>query len=328
MADLLLYLAIQRIPFLRGPKKLLLSDVIDSSESLCKLRADELSVIVGKSVPPERWNPEKLLHFAMRDEKYLTLREIGYTFYWDPDYPPQLKEIYDPPFGLYVFGKWPKAEVPSLGIVGTRRPTALSARAAYSLGKDSASAGVPVVSGLALGIDESAHRGALDGGGITAAVLGCGIDQFYPKANARLGARIVRRGGCLVSEYPPGEPPLRYHFPERNRIIAGLSRGVAVIEAPKKSGALITADYALEEGRDLFVHSSGLKGMNRIGCEGLFFQGAPVVSSFEDICNHWNLPVSKNDHRKECEKPGKVCKNSAQAGKMIAEQLKQELFCP
>lgn len=328
MDDLRRLLAIHRIPRLKVSEKLILADLIDTSEKLLKITAGEIRKMTGKMIPEKLWNPRLFLDQADRDRNYLTIKGITYTFYWDSGYPPQLREIYDPPFGLFTAGSLPVTDLPVLGIVGTRKPGPAGIQAAYALGKDAVRAGIPVVSGLALGIDGAAHRGVLDGGGITAAVLGCGIDRFYPKSHAWIASRMINSGGCVISEYPPGEPPLKYHFPERNRIIAGLCRGVAVIEAPEKSGALITADYALEEGRDLFVHSAGLKGMNRFGCESLFRQGAPVISAFSDIAGLWGLEIKKPLEVRRRWSGGSSAASTADAGKQAAEDLKKELFCP
>ncbi|MFP4382401.1 MAG: DNA-processing protein DprA [Spirochaetia bacterium] len=328
MDDLRRLLAIHRIPRLKGSEKLILADLIDTSEKLLKITAGEIRKMTGKMIPEKLWNPRRFLEQADRDRNYLTIKGITYTFYWDSGYPPQLREIYDPPFGLFTAGSMPVTDLPALGIVGTRKPGPAGIQAAYALGKDAVRAGIPVISGLALGIDGAAHRGVLDGGGKTAAVLGCGIDRFYPKSHAWLASRMINSGGCVMSEYPPGEPPLKYHFPERNRIIAGLCRGVAVIEAPEKSGALITADYALEEGRDLFVHSAGLKGMNRFGCESLFRQGAPVISAFSDIARLWGLEIKEPLEVRRGWSGGSSAASTADAGKQAADDLKNELFCP
>jgi DNA processing protein len=158
---------------------------------------------------------------------------------------------------LYYRGILPDPEKPLAAIVGTRKPSGAGSRAAYDFGKALGTAGIPVVSGLALGIDALAHRGNLEGGGPTAAVLGSSPDQIYPASNRPLARRIVEGGGVILSEYPPGTGPFKWNFPARNRIIAGLARGTLIVEAPEKSGALITAAFALELGRDLWVARAG-----------------------------------------------------------------------
>ena len=170
-----------------------------------------------------------------------------------PGYPPLLAELHDPPACLYLRGG--PAEILSrtaVAVVGARSCSRYGAQVARELARELAAAGVVVVSGLARGIDGEAHRGALAAEGLTVAVLGCGIDRDYPRAHAQLAGRIVQ-SGLVVSEYPPGVEPAPWRFPARNRIVAGLARATVVVEARERSGALITADFALELGRDVFA---------------------------------------------------------------------------
>ena len=208
---------------------------------------------------------------------------------WSSDFPQLLREIYDPPVVLYYRGILPAPQETWVGIVGTRHPTGAGRGAAFALGFELAGLGIGTVSGLARGIDAEAHRGSLAEGGRTAAVLGNGIDRIFPESSAPIGRRILESGGCILSEYPPGEPPRPYHFPGRNRIISGLSRTVAVIQAPEGSGALITADYALEQGRELVVHAEGLEGPAGAGTRRLSEQGAGAVRSAAEIIAGWDL---------------------------------------
>jgi DNA processing protein len=168
-------------------------------------------------------------------------------------YPPLLSELHDPPARLFLRGGLPDLLArPAVAIVGARSCSSYGAQVAQELARDLATAGVVVVSGLARGIDGEAHRGALAGGGVTVAVLGCGIDRDYPRSHAELARRIAE-DGLVVSEYPPGVEPAPWRFPARNRIIAGLAHATVVVEARERSGALITADFALELGRDVFA---------------------------------------------------------------------------
>jgi DNA processing protein len=171
--------------------------------------------------------------------------------------------------------------------VGTRVPTEAAKQAAFALGRDLAAAGVVVVSGLARGIDGQAHRGAVEAG-LTVAVLGNGIDTVCPGGHEGLARKILATGGALVSEYGPGEPAFGYRFVERNRIISGLARSVVVVQAPARSGALITADFALDQGRDVVVHEAGLEGDRGAGTRALAVQGAPVVKTVADVLALWN----------------------------------------
>ncbi len=198
-------------------------------------------------------------------------------------YPERLKNIYAPPVVLYSRGKLPDFErLIAVAIVGSRRTSDYGAAAATRLGYDLAAAGAVVVSGMALGIDARAHRGALDAGGITAAVLGCGADIAYPPENESLMLDI-EQNGVILTEYPPGEKPVGKHFPARNRIIAGLCNGVVVVEAPQKSGALITATLALEQGRDIFAVPGSIFSEAGEGTLRLLRDGAIPVGSAYDI---------------------------------------------
>ena len=198
----------------------------------------------------------------------MTEAGIGCTFYRGPGYPAALAEITDPPLVLYHRGRLPEAEAPWVAVVGTRHPTGAARRAACELGGGLARLGAVTVSGLALGVDSAAHRGSVEAGGVTLAVLGNGIDRVYPRSSEALARRILLAGGALLSEYPPGTLPLAHQFPARNRIISGMCRTVVVVEAPERSGALITADFALQEGRELFVHADGLRRGGRAGDAG------------------------------------------------------------
>ncbi len=200
-----------------------------------------------------------------------------------PGYPAMLAAIHDPPMTLAVHGALAPEGTPTVAIVGARRATPTGLEIARTLGHDLAIAGVSVVSGLARGIDQAAHEGALAAGGHTVAVLGSGVFQIYPPSGRGLAERIVARGGAIVSEAEPDAPPLRHSFPQRNRIIAGLSIGVCVVEAGPRSGSLITADLAQGEGRDLFaVPGSILEPLSR-GPNRLLRDGARLVECAADI---------------------------------------------
>ena len=176
----------------------------------------------------------------------------------------------------------------SIGIVGSREASGYGLKAADAFAADLAAAGVVIVSGGARGIDTAAHRGALAAGGITVAVLGCGIDIAYPAANKNLFAQICERG-ALVTEYPPGTPPAAYNFPARNRIINGMTHGILVAEAAKKSGAMITAEYALEEGHEVYCVPGSIFLPTSIGCHSLIKSGAQLVDRPEDILESLKL---------------------------------------
>lgn len=204
------------------------------------------------------------------------------------DYPPQLKEIRDPPPVLYLHGRQKLLASLTIGMVGSRASTQYGNRVAFELSRGLAASGINIVSGMALGIDSEAHRGALEAGGWTTGVLGCGLDIVYPRQNSSL-FQLVREQGVLVSEYPLGTRPEGYRFPARNRIIAGLSSGVVVVEAARKSGSLITAQLALDEGREVYAIPGRVDSYKSEGTHWLLKQGAKLVQSEGDILEDYRL---------------------------------------
>ncbi|HXV57707.1 MAG TPA: DNA-processing protein DprA [Gaiellaceae bacterium] len=208
-----------------------------------------------------------------------------------PGYPALLGELHDPPALLYVRGE--SVEIlsrPAAAIVGARSCSSYGAQVARDLSRELAAAGLLVVSGLARGIDGEAHRGALAGGGATVGVLGCGIDRDYPRAHAELARRMVEAGGLVVSEYPPGVEPAPWRFPARNRIIAGLAAATVVVEARERSGALITADFALELGREVFAVPGEITSGLSAGTNDLIRQGATPLLSAVDVLEALGVP--------------------------------------
>jgi DNA processing protein len=203
----------------------------------------------------------------------------------DGVYPSLLREIYDPPITLYVKGAWDQClDQPCVAIVGSRRCSTYGQNAALMLARDLAQRGVTVVSGFARGIDAAAHRGALEGGGRTVAVLGTGIDQFYPRDHKKLADEILQRGGAVVTQFPLSTPPVSENFPYRNRIISGLSLGVVVVEAAENSGSLITARLAIEQNREVFAVPGNITSRNSFGTNYLIKgAGAKLVQQWQDI---------------------------------------------
>ncbi len=206
----------------------------------------------------------------------------------DADYPSVLRELPDAPPVLYVRGSLTTADNWAVAIVGTRKATASGRDTAYQLAAELANQGITVVSGLAAGIDAAAHRGALDAGGRTLAVLPCGIDTLYPPEHQDLARQIIDRG-ALLTEFPPGTQAESKNFPPRNRIISGLSLGVIVVEAPEKSGALLTADSAAEQGRDVFAVPGSPTSPVCRGSNRLIQDGAKLIMSIDDVLNELNL---------------------------------------
>ena len=200
----------------------------------------------------------------------------------NPEYPPLLEEIFDPPLVLYARGQMEPLGHPCVAVVGTRRPTIYGLQMAQGIASDLGSRGITVVSGLARGIDAAAHRGCIEGGGRTIAVLGCGIDIVYPREHRQLTQQILEKG-LLLSEFAPGTSPSPQNFPVRNRIISGLALGTLIIEASEYSGSLITARLAMEQNREVFALPGNLTSPQSFGPNFLIKQGAKLVQSWRDV---------------------------------------------
>ena len=235
-----------------------------------------------------RIDPDKEWDGLLKRNVRLVLRD-------DDNYPPLLRETARAPFGLYLLGI-PDWSQPAVAIVGTRKATSEGLRIAHTFAKDLAAQGIVIASGLALGIDGAAHAGAIASGakGATVAVLPCGLDDVYPKTHANLANAIIKNGGTLVSEYPFGTLSFPLNFLERNRIVAGISRGTLVIEAPLKSGALVTARLAVEANRDVFAVPGPISHLNYAGPHKLIQEGAGLVTCAEDVCASLNLLYQKS----------------------------------
>ena len=212
----------------------------------------------------------------------MALTEILAIPLGDVRYPAALATIHHPPGTLWTRGQIDVLQSLSVAIVGSRAASPYALEVARRLGADLARRNVTVVSGMARGVDSAAHLGALDGGGATIAVFGCGADIIYPPEHARLAEQICERG-ALVSEFPPGTPPLPAHFPQRNRIISGLSLAVVIVEAAEKSGSLITARFALEQGREVLAVPGNILGGRNCGAHALLRDGAKIVECADDI---------------------------------------------
>jgi DNA processing protein len=241
-----------------------------------------------------RLRPEAVESIALRDRFADAARELervremagaDVLVLDDGAYPALLREIPDPPVTLYVRGRWAEClEAPCVAVVGSRRCSAYGQNVAAALARDLASRGVTIVSGLARGIDAAAHRGALESGGRTVAVLGTGLDEVYPRDHAKLAAEILERGGALVTQFPLGTPPVAENFPYRNRIISGLSLGVVVVEASENSGSLITARLALEQGREVYAVPGSITSRYSFGTNFLIKgAGAKLVQAWQDV---------------------------------------------
>ncbi|MDR0383124.1 MAG: DNA-processing protein DprA [Spirochaetaceae bacterium] len=311
----LLDLAIARIPGLRSGDRVILCGKFDSESEFARLTARDVVEICakgrGKALAgrlfedeTEHWSMKTVIEQAEKDAVFMERRGINWVSVAESAYPPLLREIYDPPAVLFYRGALPPIERLAVAVVGTRKPCAAATRWAYDTARDLALAGVTVVSGLALGIDAMAHRGCVDASRLdetgcaaapALAVLGSSVDEVYPATNRSLARRIVAEGGALLSEYPPGTRPAKWNFPARNRIISGLCRYAVIVEAGKKSGALITAAFVLEQGRDLYVACGAVNSGDTFsgdifgsdifgeGCERLAEDGATLARGAEDI---------------------------------------------
>jgi len=254
--------------------------------ALARAVGERLAAVLAGDDPAREAAVERALHWAQAPEHHLITLA-------DPAYPARLLEIADPPPILFVSGSPRLLGRPSLAIVGSRSATRAGLETAQAFAAALAQAGLTITSGLALGVDAAAHRGALGSAAGTLAVLGTGVDVPYPSANRQLADAIAARGGALVSELPPGTGPRESSFPRRNRLIAGLSLGVLVVEAALRSGSLITARLAGEYGREVFAIPGSIHSPLAKGCHLLIKQGAKLVESAQDVLGELRLGLER-----------------------------------
>ncbi len=283
MDKLKFWLALNAIPGLGAGRARLLLKRFGSPRAALEASGAELRGIPGIGL--------KLTRRIIDREKYLDLEkefrllekhQVKVIIAGDRSYPRNLADIFDPPLILYVKGEFLSGDQLAVAIVGSRRSSLYGGRVAEKLGRELAARGLTVVSGLARGIDSAAHKGALASGGRTIAVLGSGLDRVYPPENKNLMEQISSRG-AVISEFPMSAKPDRGNFPRRNRLISGLSLGVVVVEAAQRSGALITVDCALEQGREVFALPGKVDSLTSRGTNKLIQQGAKLVATSEDI---------------------------------------------
>lgn len=268
---------------LGSKRKLKLLELYKTPEEIYKLTKEELMNIngIGEAIANDIIisKNEEILNYHIKYMKENNIKIININ---EREYPQALKEIYDPPISLYVKGNIEKLNNKNIGIVGCRECTTYGKKSAEYFAYNLSKQNINIVSGLAKGIDSYAHLESLNTGN-TIAVLGNGLDIIYPKENLELANEIIKRGGTIISEYPCGTKPDKMKFPARNRIISGISSGIIVIEAKEKSGTLITVDFALEQGRDVFVVPGNINSINSVGTNDLIKQGARLVTTYEDI---------------------------------------------
>jgi len=287
----LLRICISLVPGLRFNERLLVEECITDIETFLRIGKADIEDLIYRKLKIKREYPQhgEIYSEAVRIKQDLKLSGAYSVGYWDSAYPPQLRESLDPPYLLYIRGALPSFDLPMVAIVGTRKPSLAARGAAFSLAVEFGCIGIPVVSGLAFGIDASAHWGAVKTGRITLAVLGTGIDRIYPGAHTGLAHRILENGGALVSEKPPGGRIGKYDFPRRNRIISALSRGIVIVQAPERSGALITAEWAAEDNRNVYVHTAGMTGSRGAGTRKLRAEGALCIEHAGEILGDWGI---------------------------------------
>lgn len=269
-----------------------------------ELRSDDADTLAQKvpQIPRDTWQAWRTYYSPKREAarcKLLQDMDVHVLLYTDNDYPICLKNVAKPPSLLYMKGHFQIAKL-AIAMVGSRRATAYGQNVAYTLGKMLSQENVCVVSGLAKGIDAHSHAGALEGAGGTIAVLGCGIDKIYPRENAKLYDAITKHPhGAIISEWPLGAAANAWHFPARNRLIAGLADGLVVVEAAKKSGSLTTASYALEYGKEVFAVPGMITSAQSVGCHRLIKDGAKLVAQVNDILEEFGQQQLFKDEKTE-----------------------------
>ena len=274
-------------PELSDRQRLAVLEAMEDPEAVYMASEQALSQIPDLPEKAREALLDKDLKPAQKILRQCTDKDISLLTYRDPRYPVRLKHIADPPLVLYYKGTLPQWEQkPVITVVGTRKASAYGCTAALQMGYQLVRCGATVVSGAADGIDAAAMEGALKAGGQVVAVLGCGADVVYPAKNKKLFLE-TQRHGCLLTEFPPGTRPLKWNFPKRNRILSGLSNGVVVVEAPERSGALITARLALDQGRDVFAVPGNIGVASSEGTNDLLRQGAILVRSGWDVVSEY-----------------------------------------
>ena len=294
MTDTEAHIALNMIPRL-GPVRLRrLMDAFETPQRILSATAAELQQVEGIGPEAARsiasW--ERTVDLAAELKR---VSDFGATVIAQcaPDYPARLREIHDPPIVLYVWGELAERDRHAVGVVGTRKPSHYATECAKKLSYQLAYAGLTVFSGLALGIDTAAHQGALAARGRTVAVIGSGLNQLYPARNKELAERIAAGNGAVVSEFPMDTPPDKQTFPMRNRIVAGCSFGLLVVEAGLNSGALITANQAADQGRAIYAIPGRIDNPVALGSNKLIQQGAKLVQSAQDILDDMGMLFSE-----------------------------------
>ena len=282
------------IYWLAGGKKYKLLEAAGTAQDVYLMPERHITAVAGEKAC-ERFVQHKRRYSPQKVWNYVTGSGISYTYCREPDFPQKFVDIPDPPFGIFYKGRLPDGCVPAVALIGSRKCSEYGTYMAELFAAGFASAGVDVISGMALGIDGISQRAALKAGGSSFAVLGCGVDVVYPRANEPLYRQLQEKGGVL-SEYPPRMEPRPALFPPRNRIISALADVVVVVEACEKSGTLITVDMALEQGKEVYALPGRCTDALSMGCNRLLRQGAMIAVSPDDIISdmHWERQTSRH----------------------------------
>lgn len=276
------YLTVSLLTFLKTHEKKIICKNFSRVDDVFKLDLKDISLVVGRNLRTKKIIGEGLKRKLERAIKIIERYKINLTSCYDSDYPSALKEIANPPFIIFSRGQ-KLTNTKKIAIVGTRLPTGMGKQLAFNVAKDFAEKNFIVTSGMAMGIDAFAHKGAVSVNKNTIAVLACSVENLYPRSNVGLARKIIYAGGSIVSEYPPGTEPLKFRFLERNRIVSALSEGTIVIEAPQKSGALSTAEHASVQGKPVFVFEQLLNSPQNEGAKNL---DAIVVRSVDEVVDY------------------------------------------
>lgn len=290
-------LALNLLPGLGPVKVRRLIDAFGTAQKVLSAPTVDLQKVAGIgpdiSTQIHNWRNQVDLESEMAE---LERRGLDFIIHTDANYPPPLREIYDPPLGLYVWGDLQASDWQAIAVVGSRRASHYGVQAARKLSFQLAHAGITILSGLARGIDTAAHEGALAAKGRTIAVIGSGLGKIYPPENLELARRISDGHGAVISEFPINWGPNKTTFPMRNRIVSGWSHGVLVVEAPERSGSLITANLAADQGRSVFAVPGPIDRDSSAGCNALIKNGARLVTDARDILEDFNqLPLIENN---------------------------------
>ncbi|HEX8772002.1 MAG TPA: DNA-processing protein DprA [Pyrinomonadaceae bacterium] len=279
------WIALNMTPGIGPRSAAMLLERFGSAEAVFNATRAELEGARLRAETIESIRARDLLETAAREIERVRQLNADVLLLDDGTYPSLLREIFDPPITLYVKGAWEAClDVPCVAVVGSRRCSTYGQNAALMLARDLAARGVTIISGLARGIDAAAHRGALEAGGRTVAVMGTGLDQIYPRDHRKLAEEILAAGGAIVSEFPLATPPAPQNFPYRNRVISGLSLGVLLVEAAENSGSLITARMAMEQNREVWAVPGNITSRNSFGTNYLIKgAGAKLIQQWQDV---------------------------------------------